>query len=543
MLILPKDNGYQWHRLDRTAVKGHLTTPEGRLYQDDSLAVFFRDCHSVATYRRQTGSATGNWCVVTESNASILAAVDTVRSFPLFYTLDTQGDLILSDDVYALLPHCPTREIDDLAAAEMLLSAYVFGENTLIKGIKQLLPGTILSYDKQSKAIKIESYYRYRSPEQQVTAPAGLIDELDAILLRSIRRTCNSIGDRPVILALSGGYDSRLVLSLLKRAEVKNIICYSYGMKGNPDSQISRQIARYYGYPWHYAEHDRRSHYEAFNSDLRRDFYRYANHLSVMAHIQDWLAVKELKERGVLPEDGVFMAGHSGDFLVGSYIPSIWKTKPVIKRNDLVDELWRQHYTLWDLPTGSWEMGELIDLLIHMAHNFVHCLKIPDEMDVFTAAAIEEEFDWQERQAKFIINATRVYEFFGHQWRIPLWDEELTGFWRGLPVKYRIDRVLYENYSRKHLPFPRLTIRGSLATRAFRKLRFKLNGYYHDARWARFTDPSDLTAYRHAPIASVCDPVYRYPAFIAKDKRLVDTPINAIQTLVNLKEILPIIQV
>ncbi len=517
-------------------VKGYLWTPDGRIYQDHTLADHFTGINGITDFKDWIQHSTGNWSAILESDAWSIAAVDNVRSFPLFYTLSQSGEPVISDDAYALLEYCTAIDWDENSAAEMLVSAYVFGEDTLIKGIKQLLPGSLLLYDKLTNNASIDHYYRYRSEPSDDRGSEYLIEELDAILLRCINRALVSIEDRPIILALSGGYDSRLVLSLLKREGAKDIICYTYGMKGNPDSRISQKIANHQGYPWHFVEHDRRSHFQAFHSEERKNYYRYANHLSATAHIQDLLAVKELRQRGAIPENSVFMAGHSGDFMVGSYIPQAWKDRQKVKRQELLNELYRQQYSLWDWSHHRNTWQDIFD------HKIMNYLDIPEDMDTFTAAALEEEWDWQERQPKFIINSTRVYEFFGYQWRIPLWDEELTSFWRSLPLKYRIDRVLYQLYANKHLPYPGLTVRGSIYTRALNKMLLKLHGNLYDARWGRFADARDPASYRKANISSVCDPDYRYPDFVNQGQRLLDTPINAIQSLVTLNEILNLIR-
>ncbi|WP_269848621.1 asparagine synthase-related protein [Methanosarcina horonobensis] len=62
-----------------------------------------------------------------------------------------------------------------------------------------------------------------------------------------------------------------------------------------------------------------------------------------------------------------------------------------------------------------------------------------------------EYFDSNERQAKFIINSVRVYEFFGYEWRIPLWDAELMEFFLRVPIEHRINRNLYKKI-RQRLP-------------------------------------------------------------------------------------------
>jgi asparagine synthase (glutamine-hydrolysing) len=67
--------------------------------------------------------------------------------------------------------------------------------------------------------------------------------------------------------------------------------------------------------------------------------------------------------------------------------------------------------------------------------------------------ATEEEFvsavdEWvtRHRLARFIINAVRVYEYFGLQWRMPLWDNELVEFWYRIPTAPRRKNALYNEY-------------------------------------------------------------------------------------------------
>jgi len=44
------------------------------------------------------------------------------------------------------------------------------------------------------------------------------------------------------------------------------------------------------------------------------------------------------------------------------------------------------------------------------------------------------------RQAEFIVNSVRVYEFFGYEWYSPIWNSEIMGFWAKVSLKYRIKK-------------------------------------------------------------------------------------------------------
>jgi hypothetical protein len=59
-----------------------------------------------------------------------------------------------------------------------------------------------------------------------------------------------------------------------------------------------------------------------------------------------------------------------------------------------------------------------------------------------------------ERQAKFICNSVRVYDFFGYDWRLPLFDLELLDFWSRIPVEMRVRRRLYFEYVDRYQKLP-----------------------------------------------------------------------------------------
>jgi asparagine synthase (glutamine-hydrolysing) len=61
-------------------------------------------------------------------------------------------------------------------------------------------------------------------------------------------------------------------------------------------------------------------------------------------------------------------------------------------------------------------------------------------------AAIYEQWEWQERQAKWVVNGQRLYDFMGFKWELPLWDGELTKFWATVPLNQRLKQSLFIDY-------------------------------------------------------------------------------------------------
>ncbi|WP_417624627.1 hypothetical protein [Paremcibacter congregatus] len=76
---------------------------------------------------------------------------------------------------------------------------------------------------------------------------ADLVEETAEMLKASVRPVAQTYGDR-IRTALSGGYDSRLMLALLQEAGVTPGV-YVYGPPDNPDVQVARTITAGEGFP------------------------------------------------------------------------------------------------------------------------------------------------------------------------------------------------------------------------------------------------------------------------------------------------------
>jgi asparagine synthase (glutamine-hydrolysing) len=151
--------------------------------------------------------------------------------------------------------------------------------------------------------------------------------------------------------------------------------------------------------------------------------------------MQDFPTVKELKTQGKIPENSVFVPGHTG---YGTHIPD----SASFDLEAYLAASLKKHYNLW--PYGQ----ELEKIFKQRISKSISGLEIKDNE---TFANAIEYFDSNERQPKFIYNSVRVYEFFGYEWRIPLCDTEVIEFFLRVPTKYRINCELYKKYARNCL--------------------------------------------------------------------------------------------
>ena len=392
-------------------------------------------------FRGALGVLNGSFAVVLHTPSVVLAAVDRVRSIPLYY--GQQGHLcMVSDDARKVRDFVAAQSTSMLASYEFLLLGYVTGGDTLFPSVRQLQAGEVVRMGAVSEGSGFSTHRYYRFLHKDLwSAPAEeLFPILDSIFARAFERLAQSSRGQTLVIPLSGGLDSRLISVMLKRLGMENVICFSYGRPGNRESRISRDVASTLGYPWHFVPYTRTAWATWFHSEERKAFYRYCDGLSSLPVIQDWPAIWDMKKQGLIPENSVFVPGHTGDFLSGKHIPRGIQDHGAVGRDRLVNEILKKHYVLWD-----WHAHQNT-LRPELAKRIYAQLEGLSAETAEEAASAFEAWEWQERQAKFIINSVRAYEFWGYGWRLPFWDSEVMDFWSRVPLVLRRQQSLYVKY-------------------------------------------------------------------------------------------------
>ena len=348
-------------------------------------------------------------------------------------------EVIFSDDADHLRDRL-NPPFNEENGAEFLVTGYVIGPDTLFDGISQLQVGEYLVYDKRDGSLITHFYHRFWHGNFFSYSEEDLLDRLDEIFVRVFQRLIESTKGRQIVVPLSGGLDSRIIVAMLKRLGVEDVICFTYGKKGNREAEISRQVAEALGYQWYFIEYTNEKWYACAHTDDMKAYYSYAGNLVSVPHIQDFLAVKELKEEGKIPENAVFVPGHTGDMISGGHIPQDYGQLQDYTLEKFQEDNLKKHYSpevdARTCPISGADPEKCRDISVHNNESCANAIEL---------------FDFNGRQAKFIVNSVRVYEFFGYPWRIPLWDVELIDFFLKMPLALRIKQILYREYVAKKL--------------------------------------------------------------------------------------------
>ena len=436
---LQYNKGFKWNHSENIHSKGYLFDKEDSLYQGENLNIYF-NCKSEENFKNKITMANGSFAIVFQNSSKLWIGVDRLRSIPLFYTLQN-NIFYISDSACWIKDELNLKEIDSTSEQEFLLTGYVTGKDTLFTEIKQIQAGEYLIVKEANNKITIKNnrYYRYFHKDFFTDSKDKLFDKLDNISGNYIKRLIKSVKGKTIVIPLSGGYDSRYIAAMLKKLDYKNVICFSYGEKSFCESEISKKVADKLGYKWYFIEYTKIKWREWFNSKEMKEYLKYGNNLTSLAHLQDWPAVYELKKNKKIPNDSIFVPGHSGDLLGGSWTPKPVDTSKIdYNLKDISDYLFKRHYCLFDLKDE------------HKKSLFLNRIKeeqsILEISNVENFVSLSDCWNIANRQAKFIVNSVRVYEFFGFGWHIPLWDSELMDFWSRVPLKYRINKELYDEY-------------------------------------------------------------------------------------------------
>ena len=183
----------------------------------------------------------GHYAAVVKKDGRTEIKLDRFGGYHLFYSLEAR---IVSSSFYAICSVLPSLTLSQQSACEYVFNGVVSGNETLFSEVKLApIQATIVV---SRHALEI---LRPRLPVTRTfnsTRSDASLRESIALLDRYFGAVARSFGDR-VRCALSGGYDSRLILAYLRRHGI-NPSVYVYGSAREPDVLLAQQIARGEGF-------------------------------------------------------------------------------------------------------------------------------------------------------------------------------------------------------------------------------------------------------------------------------------------------------
>jgi len=374
----------------------------------------------------------GHFALVGEVDDKVYFGADTVRSYPLLYRTDNNS---IADAIASLVSEEDTMDMDSMA--EFSCAGYVTGQNTMYAGIKSLQGGEygVVTSD----GIVVHRYKTYTCTYSN-DDEESLCRALDTVIENIFARSIEWCDGRQVIVPLSAGLDSRLIVTALKRFGYENVLCVAYGLPDNFEAVKSRQVAEELGYEWLQVEYKPEEMRRVFRSEEMYTYMEYAHNGVSFPFMDDWMMTRELKNRKLISEDAVFMPGHTGDFIVGSHLKYLLDPEFHDDAEDVEGAIIGKHFSLWT------------DLISRPAIRQAILERIRGQytqwpmQNTEQRAAVYESWECSERQFKYCVNGARVFEYFGYDWCLPLWDDDMVEFWEKVSIGLKMDSYLYRKY-------------------------------------------------------------------------------------------------
>ena len=242
-ILLQKNDGFKWYNKNGIYVKGYFFDEKGVFYHNESLLSYFDTIKDTKDLTSKIQNANGLFSIVMLNNELVLLVVDRIRMFPLFYGFLNE-QLTITDK-----PGIFPKDINKEACEEFLATGFVTGKNTLLNNVFQLQAGELKIYDKEWKK---HIYYHYLSNEKSNIKYEESVKKAHEVFNITANNLIKSLNNKTAVIPLSGGLDSRWIAAALKLNNYEKVICFSYGRKGNKESEISQKIAKTLGFEWHF---------------------------------------------------------------------------------------------------------------------------------------------------------------------------------------------------------------------------------------------------------------------------------------------------
>lgn len=185
----------------------------------------------------------------------MIIETDYCASVPCFYS--ERGGFIASnlEPCVWLGSESAVQDISAANAAGFLRFSHLIWEETVWRHINQVLPDSHL-YVGASGKITGEKYLATvkAGSERAALSNGQVADELRQLNLELVG---NSLSDFPeVILPLSSGYDSRMILAAATELpELRDKLrCFTYGAPGSIEVEAAQELCRIAGVRWHYVD-------------------------------------------------------------------------------------------------------------------------------------------------------------------------------------------------------------------------------------------------------------------------------------------------
>lgn len=378
----------------------------------------------------------GHFAAVIYVDDAVFLAVDRESTIPLFYEIKDDTAVIYN---HISLDMIKSHGINETALNDLDHCLFAIGRKNIAENVFSVSAGEAVVIS--DTGIIRQYYHEFDYDKIEYPDKEKLFNLIDKKFIDTVKRLITYLNGRCAVIPLSGGHDSRLIAYYLKQLGYDNIITYTYGPKDNFEATTSEKVAKFLELDWHFVAYEPKKLQELFKQDFKKltDFYSNGNS-SVC--IQDWYAVDFLTKEKIIPKDAVFVPGHSFDAIAGSFILPRYAQNDNVTKDELITDIIWKHFSE-SSPKRRAEKRKHFEAII----NEDLLKNKPEVFTNETAFNLYQDYNVRERQAKYVCRAVKLYEYYGYDWFMPLWDTELIEFWETIDIKQKYNRKLFFEFT------------------------------------------------------------------------------------------------
>jgi len=332
------------------------------------------------------------------------------------------------------------HELDLKAICVFVAAGFFLESDTYWKDLKVLPPGTINTIDEEGFWIESKPWFNWHYSPRDITFEQSVEEFTE--LFHTICK--EQVGDAPVILALSGGLDSRTQAAAFSKLGNK-VTSYSYSFEnGYKESGISRQIAKASGFPFQEFTIPKGYLWDKID-ELTRINGGYAE----FTNPRQMAVLDKLRTM-----TGIFSLGHGGDLFFDKAAPDnliksreIYQlSKKVVKKGGL--ELGMALWEAWGIE------GDFEEYLIERVKSIVNRIAI-DNVSASIRAFISSTYvpRWTNVNLRLFSEA--------HPITLPYFDDRMCEYICSIPEEFLADRKIQVAYLKEQTPeLARITWQG-----------------------------------------------------------------------------------
>ncbi len=350
----------------------------------------------------------GSFRFAINSESKTYFGIDHFGGYSLFYRDLPNFELLLAPSKEGKL-----SKLSDENILCLLASGFCYGDKTIYSDIKECLPGNLYTYDSIQKNITRQEWFSIDLQSSKVRDKSDLSDIFLSLIPKNFSTS---------ILALTGGIDSRLILSLFRKNKT-SFSSLTYGSQDNPDTKIVNQIADQSQIKHQMFYFDRMNLAPYFTGSKLKNFLDSGFLARSLPFESDWLVSNSLKG-----STQWLTTGFTSFWLRPPYQDSL----PIKNQEQLINKIIHSQCNQSLISSPKFK-----DILL---------ANIKSSMSHFKDQAYDSNYDrWniENRQHKYIINTSNNYRFNNIEVFMPLFDRRIMEFLNNTCRQQRAEQKIF----------------------------------------------------------------------------------------------------